>query len=111
MITNLTKKVVISQTELFANTYLKQALGLMFRIKKHNLIMTFPAPRQISLHNFFVIYLLDILLLNEQKQIIEIKHNFKPFTFYTADRNNKAKYVIELTHRNNNYQLNDKLEF
>src|SRR3989338_2745158 len=101
MITNLTKKVIISQTEINANTFLQQALGLMFRIQKHNLIMTFPSPRKISLHNFFVFYPLDILILNQHKQIIELKHNFKPFTFYTA--NNNAKYVIELAHRNNNY--------
>ncbi len=108
MIRNLTKHAIISQTELNATTLFRQARGLMFR-KKHNLIMTFPAPRKISLHNFFVFYPLDILLLNENKQIIEIKHNFKPSTFYKAKE--QAKYVIELAHRNNNYQLNDKLEF
>ncbi|OGI65336.1 hypothetical protein A2642_03045 [Candidatus Nomurabacteria bacterium RIFCSPHIGHO2_01_FULL_39_10] len=111
MITNLTQNKLISEHELRANTFLKQALGLMFRIKKHNLIMTFPTPRKISLHNFFVFYPLDILLLNEKKEIIEIKHNFKPFTFYNGNKNNKAKYVIELAHRNNNYQSKDKVEF
>lgn len=108
MITNLTQKKTISQIELSANTFLKQALGLMFH-RKHNLIMTFPSPKKISLHNFFVFYPIDILLLNEKKEIIEIKHNFKPFTFYKAKQN--AKYVIELANRNNNYQLNDKLDF
>jgi|SRR3989344_2590441 len=110
MITNKTTNQKISQTELLANTFFQQALGLMFH-RRHNLIMTFNRPQSISLHNFFVFYPLDILLLNEKKEIIEIKHNFKPFTFYTGNKNNNAKYVIELAHRNNNYQLNDKLEF
>lgn len=108
MITNLSKHAIISQTELRANTIVSQALGLMFRTK-HNLIMTFPQPRKISLHNFFVFYPLDILLLDEHKKIIEIKQNFQPFTFYTSTQN--AKYVIELAERNNICQINDRLEF
>ncbi len=110
MIHNLTQNKEISEQEIKATTLLKQAIGLMFH-RKHNLIMTFPSPKKISLHNFFVFYPLDILILNEHKQIIEIKHNFKPFTFYKTNTNNKAKYVIELAHKNNNYNLNDKLEF
>ena len=108
MITNLTKHTTISETELRATSICQQARGLMFRTK-HNLIMTFEKPRKISLHNFFVFYPLDILLLDEQKQIIEIKYNFKPFTFYTAQQ--KATYVIELAHKNNNYNVKDILEF
>jgi len=108
MITNLTKNKIISQHELNATSSYQQARGLMFR-KKHNLIMTFPQSRKISLHNFFVFYPLDILLLDEHKKIIEIKQNFQPFTFYTATKH--AKYVIELAHRTNNYQINHKLEF
>lgn len=107
MITNLTKNKIISETEIQCTTLLQQARGLMFR-KKHNLIMHLKQEQPISLHNFFVIYPIDVLLVNEHKQIIEIKHHFQPFTFYTSK--NKAKYVIELAFPST-YNINDHLKF
>ena len=56
--------------------------------------MIFDRERNISLHNFFVFYPLDVLLLNEKKEIVEIKRNFKPFTFWSSKE--KGKYVVEL---------------
>ena len=56
--------------------------------------MIFQKERTISLHNFFVFYPLEILVLDKNKQIIEINYNFKPFTFWTAKH--KGKYLIEL---------------
>lgn len=107
MITNLTKNKIISQQELNCFSLLSQARGLMFR-KKHNLIMHLTQEQIISLHNFFVFYPIDVILLNEHKQIIEIKPQFKPFTFYTSK--NKAKYVIELAFPSI-YNINDNLKF
>jgi len=43
---------------------------------------------------FFVFYPIDVLLLNKHKEIVEIKKNFKPFTFWTSKE--KGKYVVEL---------------
>ena len=107
MIYNLTTQKIISEHELLATSLAQQIRGLMFR-KKHNLIMTFPKEQTISLHNFFVFYPLDILILNNKKQIIEIKHNFKPFTFYKAKH--QGKYAIELAYPST-YQINDRLQF
>tara|TARA_Y100000310_G_scaffold339113_1_gene430806 strand:- start:833 stop:1132 length:300 start_codon:yes stop_codon:yes gene_type:complete len=72
---------------------LSQAHGLMFR-KKQNLVMIFPKERKISLHMFFVFFPIDVLILNKNKEIIEIKRNFKPFTFWKGKK--KSKYVVEL---------------
>ena len=77
----------------------------MFR-RKHNLIMVFKDERKISLHNFFVFYPLDILILDENKKIVEIKKNFRPFTFWSSK--NKGRYVIEMG-RKGEYDINDKL--
>jgi len=107
MITNLTKNKIISQQELNCFSLLSQSRGLMFR-KKHNLIMHLKKEQPISLHNFFVFYPIDILLLNKNKEIIEIKQKFKPFTFYNSKNN--AKYVIELAFPSI-YNIKDKLEF
>ena|SRR3989344_6101491 len=105
MIINKTKNKVISKKEIICKNIFSQARGLMFR-RKHNLIMVFKDERKISLHNFFVFYPLDILILDENKKIVEIKKNFRPFTFWSSK--NKGRYVIEMG-RKGEYDINDKL--
>jgi hypothetical protein len=84
---------IISEKELYCTSLYSQARGLMFR-KKQNLIMEFSSERKISLHNFFVFYPIDVLILDQNKKIVDIKKNFKPFTFWTSSV--KGKYVVEL---------------
>ena len=73
--------------------------------------MHFKTERTISLHNFFVFHNLEIIILNKNKQVIEIKSNFKPFTFFKAK--NKGYYCIELAKNEskNKVKLNDRLDF
>lgn len=56
---------------------------------------------------FFVFYSIDVLLLNEKKEIVEIKKNFKPFTFWNSKE--KGKYVVELAFPGE-YQVGDRVE-
>jgi uncharacterized protein len=93
MITNKTTKKVISQKEKYCRNIFSQTLGLMFSRRK-NLVMVFNKERTISLHNFFVFFPLDILVLDENKKVVEIKENFQPFTFWNAKK--KGKYLVEL---------------
>ena len=61
---------------------------------------------------FFVFYSIDVLFLNNEKRIIEIKENFRPFTFYTST-SDKVMYVIELpknTIKSTKIRLGDQLE-
>ena len=96
MIKNISTNQIISKSEIDASSFWRQTLGLMFHLKPRNLIMSFnqTKPRTISLHNFFVIHNLEIIILNKQKQVMEINHSFKPFTFYKAK--NKGHYCIEI---------------
>jgi len=80
--------------------------GLMFS-KKKNLILVFNKEKRISLHMFFVFFPIDVLFLDKNKKIVEIKKNFKPFTFYTSKQ--KAKYAVELT-ANHNYKIGEKFK-
>ncbi len=93
MIFNQTTKKIISRNEKYCKSIWSQALGLMLSPRK-NLIMEFPQEQKISLHNFLVFYPLEILILDRNKKLIEIKKNFLPFTFYHPK--NKGKFVIEL---------------
>ena len=106
MIINKSKNIVLSENEIICPTLFSQARGLMFR-KRQNLVMTFPEERKLSLHMFFVFFPIDVLLLNENKEVIEIKRNFKPFTFWSSRE--KGKYVVELAFKGE-YKLKDIIE-
>lgn len=110
MLKNKTTNKLITKKVIHATSFWRQGLGLMFH-KRSNLIMHFKQPRTISLHNFFVFYPLEILILNKDKQVIEINQSFKPFTFYTAKQ--KGTYCIELgtNEAKGKCSLGDVLEF
>lgn len=74
-------------------TSCSKCLGLMFS-KKKTIVLEFKKEKIIPLHMLFVFYPIDVLFLNKNKKIVEIKHNFKPFTSYTPK--NKAKYAVEI---------------
>lgn len=62
--------------------------------KQKNLIFPFNKEKIIPLHMWFVFYPIDVIYLDKNKKIVEIKENFKPFSYFSPK--NKAKYVIEL---------------
>jgi len=84
---------------------LSKAHGLMFS-KKKNLIFIFDEEQRIGLHMFFVFFPIDVLFLDENKKIIEIKENFKPFTFYRSTE--KAKYVVEIATKKKEFKVGEK---
>ena len=72
---------------------LSRRFGLMFSRQK-TLVFTFEEEQIVPLHMMFVFYKIDVLFLNKDQVVVEMKQNFKPFTFYIPK--NKAAYVIEL---------------
>lgn len=83
---------------------LSKARGLMFSRKK-NLVFVFGRPRRVSLHMFFVFFPIDVIFLDEDKKIIEIKRDLKPFRFYTSKE--KAKYAVELSERGKKLKIGE----
>ena len=60
----------------------------------------------------FVFYSIDVLFLDKDKGVVELKEDFRPFRFYTPK--NKAKYVIELPDgiiKKTGTKLGDKISF
>lgn len=108
-LSNVTKKTVIALHYVLCKTLLSQAKGLMFSRPKA-LVMFFPSERIVSLHMFFVFYPIDVLFLNSAQCVVEIKKNFRPFTWHTS--RHKAMYVVELpvgTIEKTRTQLGDRL--
>lgn len=77
-------------------------------------MMAFEEEKRVRLHSWFVFYPIDVLVLDKDKKIIEIKKNFKPFGFWSSKR--EGKYVVELGKdykikgENKRYNLGDKLK-
>jgi len=84
-----------------------KARGLMFS-RKRNLVFVFDKEQRISLHMFFVFFPIDVLFLDRNKRVVEIKKDFRPFTCYKSKEN--AMYVVELT-KKQNYKRGDKIKF
>lgn len=107
MIINKTLGKIISQQEIRCRNVISQNRGLMFR-KKQNLLMIFPQERKIKLHNFFVFYPIDLLVIDKEKKIVDIKRSFKPFAFWNSPK--RAQYVLELGFPSL-YEVGDLVEF
>lgn len=73
-----------------------KAFGLMFRFKKPDfgLVFIFDKERRADLHMLFVFFPIDVLFLDKNKKVVDVKKNFKPFAYYSPKA--KAKYVVEL---------------
>lgn len=93
-ITNKTKKAIVTSNARCCHSFFSKARGLMFS-KQKNLIFIFGKERKAVLHMWFVFYPIDVLFVNKQQRVVEIKENFKPFSIYWPKE--KAQYVIELS--------------
>ena len=112
MISNLTKKITIVKKKKYCKSVLSKTIGLMFskRIDDKGLIFFFNNEKIVPLHMWFVFYPIDVLFLDKDKKVVEIKHNFKPFSFYNPKNN--AKYIVELPEgKADDISLSDLIEF
>lgn len=92
----------------FCKNMFSKGLGLMFSRRK-NIVLEFKKAQRIGLHMFFVFYPIDIMFLDANKKIIEIKRNLKPFRVYTSQK--KANYIIEIGKERKKLKINDLIRF
>ena len=87
--------VIINKANLCKNIFCK-AFGFMFRFKKPDkaLVFVFSSERRADLHMLFVFFPIDVLFLNKDKRIVDVKKGFKPFSYYAPKL--KAQFVVEL---------------
>ena len=96
MITNQTKKFTIIKKAQVCKSIFSKAFGFMFRFKKPEkaLVFVFNHERRADLHMLFVFFPIDVLFLDKDKRVVDIKKEFKPFTYYSPQA--KAMYVVEV---------------
>ncbi|MBW2976409.1 DUF192 domain-containing protein [Candidatus Woesearchaeota archaeon] len=108
---NTTKKTLIAKNAKICRGIVSKSLGLMFS-KPRPLIFIFKKEKIVPLHMLFVFYPIDVLFLDKNKKVVEVKESFKPFKFYTPK--NKALYIIELPKgaiKNSKTKIGDKISF
>jgi uncharacterized protein len=112
MIKNITQRTIISRQEKHLKTDLELANGLMFAKKPKSLIFYLKNEQRLIIHMFFVFFPIDLIFLNKNKKVIELKENIKPFHIYITKK--KLWYLIEVkknTISNTKTKLNDQIEF
>ena len=106
------KTITIKNSRLIDDDFSK-FVGLMFSKKqKKSLIFRFNKERIIRLHMFFVFYPIDVLFLDKNRAIVDIKENFKPFAIYKSRK--KAMYAIEIPYgmvRKSKIKIGNKIIF
>ncbi len=76
------------------NNLFSRAFGLLFTYKKSALLVASKESRlATSIHTFFMLNSIDVIWLDKDKNIIDIK-TMKPFQHHTPKH--KAKYVLEV---------------
>jgi len=113
MIKNNTKNTVIAKKYVYCRTVLSKFRGLMFRKKTDKaLIFIFSQEKIISIHMLFVFFPIDVLWLDKNKKVVQIKEHFNPFTLCKAKK--AAKYLIELpvnTIKSSRTEIADTINF
>ena len=108
---NKTKNKVLTKKSRLCKSIICKAIGLMFSKKDPDLALVFDLvlERREYLHMFFVFYSIDLIFLDENKEVVEIKKEFRPFTLYFAKKS--ARYIVEVVAGLANVSIGDKLEF
>ncbi|HLC56152.1 MAG TPA: DUF192 domain-containing protein [Candidatus Nanoarchaeia archaeon] len=102
---------VFCKKRFIANAKFSNGFGLMFKKKlkdKEGIILeTLEGRLSSSIHMLFVFQTIDIIWLDKEWNIVDIKKNIKPFTLFVMPRK-KANYILELS-KANNLKIGDKL--
>ncbi|MDO8634289.1 MAG: DUF192 domain-containing protein [archaeon] len=115
-LTNITKnKTVIERTRI-AVGFFSQLRGLMFEKKKNfDYALVFPLHMEgrfsASIHCLFVFFPIDVVFLDREKKVVDIKKSLMPFTPFCIP-SKPAKYFVELpAGKSNGVEIGDQLEW
>ncbi len=109
---NKSRKTRLSSDCRLCRAQVSKSLGLMFKTKPETLVFIFGNEKIVPLHMLFVFFPIDVLYLDRNKKVVELKKGFKPFTFYTPRK--KALYIVELPSgsiKSSKTSIGDKIVF
>lgn len=110
MIKNKTRNKEIVSKHYILEGIISKGMGLMFRPKtKEGYIFTFKNISNMNFHTCFMFFCIDIIFLDENKKVIQIARNVKPYRFIDGKN---FRYVVEVSsHKANQVQKGDILEW
>lgn len=104
--------IIVSERAKYITGFFGKAKGLMFsKIKDLVFELTEENKKEASIHMLFVFNKIDVVWLDDNKVVVDIKRGLKPFFGFGIPKKD-AKYVIELPNNNSKgLQEGDQLEF
>ncbi len=115
MLFNKTKKLKVIKKTKIADSFFKRFKGLMFS-KKPDYALIFELEKEgklnASIHMLFVFYSIDVVYLDSNKKVVDIKYNFMPWSLNYTPKT-PSKYFIEFLAGTigKKIELNDELEW
>jgi len=112
----LNNGVILADNAEYCKDIFSKTRGLMFRKKLKQgqgliLVADEESIYETTIHMFFVFFPIDVVWLNKDKKVVDLKCNVKSFQPLIAPRE-PAKYVLELpVGASKNIKLGDKLDF
>ena len=112
----LHNNVILADKVKYCSDIFSRSKGLRFAkpLRKGQAIILAAKEESImetTIDMFFVFFPIDVLWLNKEKEVVDIKRNVKPFTPMAIPRK-PAKYVIELKKNlTSQIKIGDKIEF
>jgi uncharacterized membrane protein (UPF0127 family) len=112
MLKDKTTKNILTKEIVHLKSFPRIGTGLMFRSKESckdkAFIFHLNPKRKYSITMWFVFFPLDLIFLDKNKKVVEIKNDIKPFTIYRPKT--RFKYMVELLPANRNVKIGDVLE-
>ena len=112
MITNTTKNTVIATEHKKCKNILAKTFGLMLKSQIIPLVFIFKKEKIIPIHTLLVRKPIDLVYLNRQMRVVDLKENLIPYRFYTPKA--RAMFVVELPENsiaNSRIELGDIVSF
>ena len=94
MIRNNTKNTLIARDYKKCRSILSKTFGLMLKNQISPLLFIFKREKIIPIHTLLVKKPIDLVYLDRQMKVVDLKTNLLPYRFYTPKA--RAMYVLEL---------------
>ncbi|BAA30211.1 DUF192 domain-containing protein [Pyrococcus horikoshii] len=94
MIVNESKNLSWEGEVRIADSFIKRALGLMFKKPRYALVFILPLETRInaSIHGFFMLESIDVIFLDSNFRVVDVT-TLKPWRIYIPKA--RARYIIE----------------
>ncbi len=97
---NKSNKIILANKVRICKTFFSRFMGLMFSngLKDNEALVIVSNKESISMssiHTFFVFFSIDVVWLNNDFEVVDLRSNLLPFRLFISPKV-KARYIVEL---------------